>query len=249
MLATSRSSRGRVNQTNHLITQPESPAQSPSPSPTKSSTPSSIANSAITAEPPTSAASRIKRTRIASVSDHESIQKRRRTSRETGPPPLAIPLRSRTTSNVKLHTELDRQASDRDKVRPSFISHESQTSISSAQSPLNSPYQRPQYDQFKRIEEKAQKVVRKSMTSSAAKDEKRKLRSEHGSTRSKTELAQYFPAFDKMLSLGPIDPSKCNRPHQFYVADCCRCILCSNTDGHCERHSGIRTTTTTARLL
>ncbi|KAK5948258.1 hypothetical protein OHC33_010692 [Knufia fluminis] len=74
-------------------------------------------------------------------------------------------------------------------------------------SPLNSPAYKPQYDQFKRIEEKAQKVVKKNSRNDAPKDDKRKLRSEHGSTRVKTELAQYFPAFDDMLSLVPADPN------------------------------------------
>lgn len=232
MLATSRSSRGRVSQsTKPTIQRPESrPSQSPPPS--QSSTNSLVKDSKTAVESPTSA-TRVKRSRITSVSDRESIQKRRRTSKETGPPPLAIPLRSRAASNVKPVSDVKVEGQNRDKGRPQFVSHESQTSISSAQSPLNSPYQRPQYDQFKKIEERAQKVVRKSLNSDTAKDDKRKLRSGHGSTRSKTELAQYFPAFDDMLSLAPIDPGEFTLVPSYLNTDCDRYPCSCNSNRTC----------------
>ena len=154
--------------------------------------------------------SRAKRNRIASVSDHETLQKRRRLSRSSAVPEVHIPLRGRAPAVPQsLIHDVTRNGVDNTPIKvlsqpPPLITRDS--SISN--SPLNSPRYRPQYDQFKRIEEKAQKVVKKTVHNDAAKDDKRKLRSEHGSTRSKTELAQYFPTFDDMLSLAPADPSE-----------------------------------------
>lgn len=143
---------------------------------------------------------RTKRSRIASISDRESLQKRRRLSKGAtdGPTQVHIPLRGRNALQGANNASLSKETR-KSYVPPPLISQDS--SISN--SPLNSPGARPTYDQFKRIEEKAQKVVKKHVQH----EEKRILRSEHGSTRSKTELAQYFPNFDDMLSLEPADPS------------------------------------------
>ena len=152
---------------------------------------------------------RAKRHRIASTSDRESLQKRRRLSKDgaAGPPQVHIPLRGRAAPDVFTPGNISRNKITTPIVPPALVTQDS--SISN--SPLNSPGLRPQYDQFRRIEAKAQKVVKKH----DPQEEKRKLRSEHGSTRSKTELAQYFPNFDDMLSLEPVDPSKSLR----YIAD------------------------------
>lgn len=140
---------------------------------------------------------------MTSVSEHESIQKRRRLGREADLPAVHIPLRGRAAPDglvQSLQSNITRNTG----IPPPLITHDS--SISN--SPLNSPAYRPQYDQFKRIEEKAQRVAKKNLHNEASKEDKRTLRSEHGSTRSKTELAQYFPNFDDMLSLDPTDPGE-----------------------------------------
>lgn len=161
--------------------------------------------------------SRAKRNRIASVSDHESLQKRRRLSRSSELPQVHIPLRGRPVVPQSLpvtqDTTRNNAAFNTNAILPQAPPLVTQDS-SISNSPLNSPAYKPQYDQFKRIEEKAQKVVKKNSRNDAPKDDKRKLRSEHGSTRVKTELAQYFPAFDDMLSLVPADPSE-HRLHVF----------------------------------
>lgn len=149
------------------------------------------------------ASSRAKRSRLTSISDRESLQKRRRLSKgnESGPAQIHIPMRGRTAQDTYIQKNV---ASRNPAVPPPLITRDSDISNNS---PLDSPNYRPTYDQFKRIEERAQKVVKKH----SAKDEKRKLRSEHGSTRSKTELAQYFQNFDDLLSLEPEDPGELYR--------------------------------------
>lgn len=144
--------------------------------------------------------SRVKRGRVASRSDHESIQKRRRLGKSSGPPTVRIPLRGRAVPDTYGFNSTTHKLP----AAPPLLTQESTVS----NSPLQSPAHRPQYDQFKRIEEKAQKVVRKSINNDESKEDKRKLRSEHGNSRVKTELAQYFPAFDDMLSLEPVDPGE-----------------------------------------
>lgn len=146
------------------------------------------------------ASSRAKRNRVASLSDHG--QKRRRLSGSSALPQVHIPLRARAVPGGRNGPAP--KITPISSHPPPLVTQDS--SISN--SPLNSPAYKPQYDQFKRIEEKAQKVVKKNIHNDASKDDKRKLRSEHGSTRSKTELAQYFSAFDDMLSLAPADPSE-----------------------------------------
>lgn len=210
MVVSSRSSRGRRTvQTATDLEQHEQEHghEHDEPNQSDSSSPQSLVRShdALLAntEPDDASSSRSKRSRIASVSDHESIQKRRRLARNSDLPSVHIPLRGRAAPDTPSHSfqgSVTRNAG----VPPPLVTHDS--SISN--SPLNSPAYRPQYDQFKRIEEKAQKVVKKSIHNEGSKDDKRTLRSEHGSTRSKTELAQYFPAFDDMLSLEPADPSE-----------------------------------------
>ena len=74
--------------------------------------------------------------------------------------------------------------------------------------PLQSPSGKPQYEQIKIIEAKAKASIRGG-SQTAPKDDRRKLRSEDGGSRAKTELAQYFPEFEEMLSLKPLDPGKC----------------------------------------
>lgn len=201
MVVSSRS-RGRVSlRSDHDL---QSPAQSSSPV-----TPTTTTNLEQQQNKPNYAGSdsslRSKRNRVASVSNRESLQKRRRLSKgiDDGPAQVHIPLRGRNVLQGVPDAALSKEARTNSIVPPPpLLTHDS--SISN--SPLNSPGYRPTYDQFKRIEEKAQKVVKKHVQQ----EEKRKLRSEHGSTRSKTELAQYFPNFDDMLSLEPVDPGMLN---------------------------------------
>lgn len=234
MVASSRSSRGRPN----LRSDGEQQSVSSNSSPiTATATATANHRDAPSPRPhqDDASSSRAKRNRITSVSDHESLQKRRRLSRSSGLPQVHIPLRGRAVPQSLTH-DVTRNGADNITTSysvpqpPALVTQDS--SISN--SPLNSPHYRPQYDQFKRIEEKAQKVVKKNIRDDAAKDDKRKLRSEHGSTRSKTELAQYFPAFDDMLSLAPADPSEhylhttrpaaSDPPRPFYCKDSrCAC--------------------------
>jgi len=224
MVVSSRSSRGRPNLRSDAEQQSQAPVSSNSSPIIDHLAPGHDATA-----PPSphddAASSRAKRNRITSVSEHESLQKRRRLSKSSGLAQVHIPLRGRAVPQSLTHDVTRNGADNTDNTAIATTTTTTTTNINNnyalppplalatqdssiSNSPLNSPHYRPQYEQFKRIEEKAQKVVKKNVHNDAAKEDKRKLRSEHGSTRSKTELAQYFPAFDDMLSLAPADPSE-----------------------------------------
>ena len=130
---------------------------------------------------------RNKRNRAASLHDQEELHKRRRLANNAHPQKLRIPLRNRTG--------LQQQKSD-------AFPHGAGELPTPATS-VGSPTPKAQYDQFRRVEEKARAAITQQKTDE---DDRRKLRSEHGGSRSKTELAQYFPNFEDMLSLEPPDP-------------------------------------------
>lgn len=143
---------------------------------------------------------RVKRHRVASVSERNAAEKRRRTEITE----YFIPVRNKSTQESSLRD-------DGAQTRPgssSLVCHDSTVSTSSS----TSSSLRPQYDQFRRIEEHARKIGR-SGADAETKDDKRKLRSEHGSTRSKTELAQYFPTFEEMMSMQPVDSGTLLSPY------------------------------------
>lgn len=126
---------------------------------------------------------RTKRNRAVSIPEHQELHKRRKLANNSQPQKLRIPLRGRTglPKSVPVPAgELPTPATS-----------------------VDSPTPKAQYDQFRRVEEKARAAIREHKSDE---DDRRKLRSEHGGSRSKTELAQYFPNFEDMLSLDPPDP-------------------------------------------
>lgn len=126
-----------------------------------------------------------KRHRAASIKEKERDQEhKRRKVANNLPPPLRIPLRERAP------------------ILPPDIN----TGIATPPKSLDSPTPKPQYDQIRIIEEKARDSIRNRSSHTTFQDDRRKLRSEHGGSRSKTELAQYFPLFEDMLNLDPPDP-------------------------------------------
>lgn len=132
-------------------------------------------------------ARRAKRIRAASLYDREKEHKRRKVA-DSLPPPLRIPLRGR--------------------AQPPVLHPGSGPGAVTPPESLNSPTVQPQYDQIRSIEEKARAAIRDATSQAKSLDERRKLRSEHGGSRSKTELSQYFPSFEEMLSLDAPDPGK-----------------------------------------
>jgi hypothetical protein len=124
-----------------------------------------------------------KRHRASSIQERDQEHKRRKVANNL-PPPLRIPLRERAP------------------VLPP------PSGIATPPKSLDSPTPKPQYDQIRIIEEKARDSIRNPSSQTTTHDDRRKLRSEHGGSRSKTELAQYFPLFEEMLSLDPPDPGK-----------------------------------------
>jgi hypothetical protein len=130
---------------------------------------------------------RSKRIRAATLSDHQELHKRRKLG-DKHPQKLRIPLRARAVVQ---------------KSEPAPAAE-----LPTPATSVDSPTPKPQYDQFRRVEEKARAAIQNHASDDNKNDERRKLRSEHGGSRSKTELAQYFPNFEDMLSLEPHDPSK-----------------------------------------
>lgn len=140
---------------------------------------------------------RSKRVRSSTISGQEQSLKRRRLSdNKSEIPHLRIPLRSRTVSNL---------VSLSPAVPPTAIFPTDVSTSSSFVTPLESPSGKPQYEQIKIIEARAKASIRGGSLASSH-DERRKLRSEDGGSRAKTELAQYFPDFEEMLSLRSADP-------------------------------------------
>ncbi|KAH0832731.1 hypothetical protein FOPE_01342 [Fonsecaea pedrosoi] len=147
---------------------------------------------------------RSKRLRAATVATPEHDLKRRRLSTNKGEiPQLRIPLRSRGGLPKALSQP---PAATPTGVPPTPAANADTTHINNTpiDSPL-SPGEKSQYDQIRIIEEKARAAIRGGGLSTNHED-RRKLRSEDGGSRAKTELAQYFPDFEEMLSLKPPDP-------------------------------------------
>jgi len=141
---------------------------------------------------------RSKRVRTSTISGQEQILKKRRLStNKTEIPQLRIPLRSRGG--------LPRTLSPPPLPAPTPSPPKSHPTTSYITKPIDSPSGKPQYDQIRIIEERARASIRGGSLS-APQDERRKLRSEDGGSRAKTELAQYFPDFEDMLTLKPPDP-------------------------------------------
>ncbi|KEF60133.1 uncharacterized protein A1O9_04983 [Exophiala aquamarina CBS 119918] len=139
---------------------------------------------------------RSKRVRASTVIGQEQNLKRRRLSENNNEiPHLRIPLRSR--GGPKLISPA---------VPPTGISTtDVSTNPSIGATALESPSGKPQYEQIKIIEARAKASIRGGSLAPSH-DDRRKLRSEDGGSRAKTELAQYFPDFEEMLSLKPVDP-------------------------------------------
>ncbi|EXJ78244.1 hypothetical protein A1O3_09405 [Capronia epimyces CBS 606.96] len=143
-------------------------------------------------------AHRTKRARTSTIPGQEQDLKRRRLStHKSEVPQLRIPLRSRGG--------VPKVVSPPSGAPPNASPPKLPINTSPTTKPLDSPSGKPQYDQIKIIEEKAKASIREGSLS-AAQAERRKLRSEDGGSRAKTELAQYFPDFEEMLSLKPPDP-------------------------------------------
>ena len=146
---------------------------------------------------------RSKRLRTATLpaSEHD-LKRRRLSSTHEEIPQLRIPLRSRGGLPKVLAPPAPVAATVPPKRGANTpTSHIPPTLLKSPSSPSG----RPQYDQIRIIEEKAKASIRGG-PSTTTNEDRRKLRSEDGRSRAKTELAQYFPDFDDMLSLQPPHP-------------------------------------------
>ncbi|EXJ88415.1 hypothetical protein A1O1_05345 [Capronia coronata CBS 617.96] len=185
MVAGSRSSLRRPTLRGHKSTRSSSPPNDDTPLLLPQSDESAIAP-------------RSKRARTSTLSGQEPDLKRRRLSTHKGEVQrLRIPLRSRGG--------VSKVVSPPSGVAPDASLPKLAVNTSPTARPLDSPSGKPQYDQIKIIEERAKAAVREGSLSTPQ-AERRKLRSEDGGSRAKTELAQYFPDFEEMLSLKPPDP-------------------------------------------
>ena len=145
---------------------------------------------------------RSKRLRAATLSVPEHDLKRRRlSSSHREKPQLRIPLRSRGGLAKVLPPPVFAPIVPPKRGSNTKSSHITPIPLDSPSSPSG----KPQYDQIRLIEEKAKASIIQR-TSATNHEERRKLRSEDGGSRAKTELAQYFPDFEEMLSLKPPHP-------------------------------------------
>ncbi|EHY59627.1 hypothetical protein ABEF92_008056 [Exophiala dermatitidis] len=144
-------------------------------------------------------AHRSKRVRTSTVSSGQQhdLKRRRLSSHKNEVQALRIPLRSRGV--------LPNVGTPASGAAPNASLPQLAINTSPATKPLDSPSDKPQYDQIRIIEERAKAAIRDG-PASTPQAERRKLRSEDGGSRAKTELAQYFPDFEEMLSLKPPDP-------------------------------------------
>lgn len=144
---------------------------------------------------------RSKRLRTATITGQEQILKRRRLSTNKSEiPELRIPLRNRLG--------VPKVISPAPALTPNLSPPKLPGNTALITQPIDSPSEKPQYDQIRIIEERARASIQGGSLSTTQ-DERRKLRSEDGGSRAKTELAQYFPDFEEMLSLKPVDPGQC----------------------------------------
>ena len=131
----------------------------------------------------------LKRLRIPSTHDQEQIKKRRKLISDVKASQLRIPLRGR-----KL-------------VSPRNVTH-TLPDQSQSSTPLQSP--KTQYDQIRKIEKDARVAIRGGARLFV--DDRRHLRSQDGGSRSKSELAQYFPNYEQMLILEARPPGQLISP-------------------------------------
>lgn len=142
---------------------------------------------------------RIKRLRTSTITgDQQTLKRRRLSTSKSEIPQLRIPLRSR--GGLPKVISAPPAAVTQNAAAPKL-----QANSPNIGKPLDSPSGKPQYDQIKIIEERARASIQGGGPLESQ-EERRKLRSEDGGSRAKTELAQYFPEFEEMLSLKPLDP-------------------------------------------
>ncbi|KIX98901.1 uncharacterized protein Z520_05362 [Fonsecaea multimorphosa CBS 102226] len=174
---------------------------------------SSRSNSPVNNEPPPllpksgneGIALRSKRLRAATITTPEHDLKRRRLSTtKSDIPQLRIPLRSRGGLPKALSPPPATTTPSVVHPKPATNANTAHINLAPIDLPA-SPGEKSQYDQIRIIEEKARAAIRGGGQSTNHED-RRKLRSEDGGSRAKTELAQYFPDFEEMLSLKPPDP-------------------------------------------
>ncbi|KAK5467824.1 hypothetical protein LTS15_000797 [Exophiala xenobiotica] len=142
---------------------------------------------------------RIKRLRTSTITgDQQTLKRRRLSTSKNEIPQLRIPLRSR--GGLPKVISAPPTAITQNAAAPKLQAHSPNIG-----KPLDSPSGKPQYDQIKIIEERARASIRGGGPLES-REERRKLRSEDGGSRAKTELAQYFPEFEEMLNLKPSEP-------------------------------------------
>lgn len=122
---------------------------------------------------------RTKRSRISSVSEGESLKKKRKTEHFGYPSEYKFPLRNR------LYNEPSRSLPLKNGTKPVSSGHERETSA---------------------VCIAEQKHPEQQHTSQS--NDKRTLRSRDGGSRSKSELSLYFTNYEQMLSLEHAEPGK-----------------------------------------
>lgn len=163
----------------------------------RSSESTPVTDEPVPPEPP--AALRSKRTRISSISDSLRLNKRLKTDKNDALPKFKFPLRNR-------RLEGDPKTNSVSVTKPVLLSsHLSNAAITPITSHPNKPTKQLSTN------ETLQKNVTTAPTEVAIpqqQEERRKLRSKDGGSRSKSELAMFFNNYEQMLSLEPPKPGE-----------------------------------------
>jgi hypothetical protein len=167
----------------------------------RSSESSPVTDEPVPPEPP--GALRSKRTRISSISDSQRLNKRIKTDKNDALPKFKFPLRNR-------RLEDDPKTKPVSVTKPVLLS----SHLPNAMPTLIRSHSNKTTKQLI-INKTPQKNVTTNQTEVAIpqqQEERRKLRSKDGGSRSKSELAMFFNNYEQMLSLEPPKPGEFAAP-------------------------------------
>lgn len=154
-----------------------------------------------------------KRARISSISDVQRLNKRPKTNRNHALPNLKFPLRNRRQEDAPTKSKPVIL------TKPVFLEPSHKPSNATLISTIKEqPARHTLPNTAKLLQKKPTTVQEQSYIS--RQDDKRKLRSEDGGSRSKSELALFFNNYEQMLSLEPSQPGKSAAIHIGRHANC-----------------------------
>jgi hypothetical protein len=150
---------------------------------------------------------RSKRTRISSISDPQRLKKRLKTDQANALPKFKFPLRNRRLEGTPKSNPV---TVTKPVLLPSHISNATPTPIPSYPKKItNEPSKKLSTNTTL---QKNVATTQEEVAIPQQHEERRKLRSKDGGSRSKSELAMFFNNYEQMLSLEPPKPGESDIP-------------------------------------